>query len=243
MADLGMTSATIHQKVQEVWDWGDDDATEQAEALFHMNSAYQRIVEGIHPKDGAPHLWSWLRKSSTITLVVGTTGYALAADFDGLFPGEDPVYNHVANKDYPELKPISLKRWLELTEPANTADRDTPYAYCVTNVEPYVAATGQRYQMNFYPAPDEALTVNYSYRQLVTALADDANYPMGGPKIGSLVYYGALAEMEKKDGTFDGPWEGMFLKCLAAAIETDSYFDHTLPQENHLDTIEIGVWY
>ena len=242
MADLGKTMATIHSEVQAVWGWADDDAGEQAEALQHMNNAWLRIVNAVSPEDSIPHLWTWLRKIDTITLADGTNTYALAVDFAGIFHGEVPYYASVSSEDFPTMKEISLHKWQELQEPESADEETEPEYYCVRALETFTPSVGQRWELCVWHTPDETRTLYVPYRRLVVALTDAANYAPGGPNIAQLIYYGALSEMEKKDGTGpNGPWETAFQQRLKEAIDTDSsYYDYTVPDQNQLEGL--GVW-
>ena len=82
-------------------------------------------------------------------------------------------------------------------------------------------ATGQRYEVMWYPTPDAAYAMSYQKIVLSYKLDDATPYPLGGMAHGETILAScmAVAELEKNDSI--GPWNAKWIERMVASISAD----------------------
>ena len=81
-------------------------------------------------------------------------------------------------------------------------------------------ATGQRWEMLFWPTPDQNYTLEAHYQVLPDATTDGTNYVWGGVAHRNTVIEAVLAEAERRlNDTRDGLHEAEYQKCLQRSID------------------------
>jgi hypothetical protein len=86
----------------------------------------------------------------------------------------------------------------------------------------YVAATGQRYGVMFWPTPNVDVALNYRYRVNPTAMTNDADIPMGGPIHYETILEAALAKAESSSDDRIGVHDQRFKELMIASIGFDA---------------------
>jgi hypothetical protein len=86
---------------------------------------------------------------------------------------------------------------------------------------PTGASTGQRYEAMFWPVPDDAYTLYFSYQVLVSKLDSTNVYPVGGAEHCETVLASCLAMVEMETEGQQGVAYQNFLQQLAASIAVD----------------------
>ena len=96
-----------------------------------------------------------------------------------------------------------------------------PYRYAIVPLE-YVAATGQRYKVMWYPKFNAAKTLYYQYRVNEDLETADSTYPRGGRIADRAMRAAALMIAEEERGHDTGPKHNRYQMALAAAIRRDA---------------------
>jgi len=122
--------------------------------------------------------------------------YDLPSDFGGMI--DRPYYAYSTTATRCELHESSAEQLLRMYE------NDTPVAtayYWAAVPAAFVAATGQRWQMMFYPRFDEARFTRYRYLVIPAALTDSSSvYTLGGAVHCYTIKTLALSEYELSTG-------------------------------------------
>lgn len=144
------------------------DSQAKAGIASDLNIA-QQIVAGLR-------FWEELMKRGSLSVVQGTDTYDLASDVDDieqiLITSPSGLVTEVEFVNRTELR----RRW---PLPAN-AGQSTPYmAYLA---EPSVNAGTATKQLTFFPEPNQAYTVQYSYRRIVGNMTLPTDYPFFNQK-------------------------------------------------------------
>jgi len=142
--------------------------------------------------------------------------YDLPSDFAGLL--SPPVYAYDTDNPTPRLEAVSVQRIFEYWRTNNSTSEPSYFAIAP---KAFVAATGQQYQILFYPRPQERRLLRYQYLTSVAALTDSATvYPVGGSALAYCIRAAALSEYEK-DRAMPGQYTTEFTERMCAAIDTD----------------------
>ncbi len=122
--------------------------------------------------------------------------YDLPSDFGGMI--DRPYYAYSTTAGRCELHESSAEAILRMYE--NDTPVSTAYYWAVVPAA-FVAATGQRWQMMFYPRFDEARFTRYRYLVIPSALTDSASvYTLGGAVHCYAIKTLALSEYELSRG-------------------------------------------
>lgn len=164
--------------------------------------------------DGSPqHEWTFLRKSGTLTMVVGTSAYDLPTDFASLV-GE-PVLQSAGGG---RLERISVEDMLAMQA---KRDIDATPVFCAVRPKAYDITQGTVYEFLTYPTPIVADTVAYRYVCEPVMLTDINPYPYGGVVHGETIQAAVLAAVEQLRGDYAGVNGQQFMEQLAASIRID----------------------
>ncbi len=171
------------------------------------------------PSDGTmpPHRWSFLSPERTLTTVVGQTDYNLPDDHGG-FLG-DMTYASTANKGVvvQNTGVGRIRRDLQLSGGLESA----PQLFAESPL-PNDGAQGQRFEVVFYPIPDDAYVLLYRCNVLTQMLTAQSPYPYGGEQHGDTIMASCLAAAESHVGNENGPWTALFKERLLASITADA---------------------
>lgn len=190
---------------------------ETAELDRAIDEAYRYVLYPSKiPGGGMAHVWSWLRRVTTLTTVNGTATYTLPSDFGSMHSkyltyapttGAAPVQRTSAHQ---------IREW-------NQWQSYSGYP-CYFAIE-WLTPTGgdvQRQQIELYPTPNSAWVLYYEYAVLTNKLSRTRPYPLGGPRISQLMIEACKAVGEaKKNGVRGESW-AIFRESLADAIAMDA---------------------
>lgn len=81
--------------------------------------------------------------------------------------------------------------------------------------------TGQRWEVLFYPHPDQAYTLNYRYRSNPNMMTAALPYPLGGMQFAGLLIESCLAVAEEKVNDVSNLHRAKFQELLMSAVDLD----------------------
>lgn len=105
----------------------------------------------------------------------------------------------------------------------------------------FTAATGQRYELMFWPVPDAAYILTYRYRVRPNALGS-SEYPYGGVEHSETVLASCLSKAEERRLDSPGPLHAKFLEHLAASISFDREVGAPRTLGIDRDTGDVECW-
>jgi len=237
MADMGVTVATMVDRIQDFLGWSSPTAPQSAQALEWLVDGYRDMSQGVHPFTGVQHNWSWLDPKYTLSLADGTETYDLPNDFADIISVE---YAPVSGYDFPTLRRVSIQEfdaWREIEETANETE---PQIYTIEK-KTFQSSVGQRSQIRFLHIPDEARNVYVRYRKLADTLTDAAIYAMGGAEFAGCLQEAGLAMAEMGKNTINGPHYNEYKRLLAQCISLDMQAGCYIRRENHLRSSRISL--
>ena len=200
-----MTYNDVVKRIKDQAHKGDPDTTTDiitAQIVRAMNDARRKIIRKL-PKE-------WIRSSSTISVVQGTTDYSLASDVQ-----EPIIFRYTSsNSEYIITKVDSEREFYQNYYSAN-ASQDKPRVYIEIS-----RSSGNR-QIKLFPTPDASYTVNYAY------MKDSTSTELTTSDLGTTV---ADIPSYLQDALVEGTlW--IFLKCFddhAAVDRAKANFEKAL---------------
>lgn len=160
------------------------------EAKRLVNAGYARFLNA--------HSWSFMYPTATLSVTADTTETVLPADF-GEMLGD---FRYATDAGYGLVHPSTVE-YIKSRRAIGDADSH-PSLYAIEPVV-FVPATGQRWQVLFWPTPDAAYTLNYSYRVQAAEMTADAEFPHGGQAHGETILQAALMVHEQRNSSMIGP--------------------------------------
>lgn len=173
-----------------------------------------RFVKQAYVKFLASHPWSFACPVKTLTMTAAADTSALPDDFLELT--DWPSYP--ANKPYRIQRHVSGREIAQLNAAGTTTNY--PWLFAVEPVD-FTVATGQRWQVRWWPTPVETLTMVYAYRRAVPALTGTGDYTLGGPLHALTVLEMAYAEWELDSSKTAGIFVALVDEALARSIALD----------------------
>jgi len=176
------------------------------------------------PVDGQryAHEWHFLRPSTTLSTVADTYLYDLPSDFAGL---ERP-FNHSPGTSNLNM-PIEERSEFEVSQRiAAVGESGRPRIYAI-RPKAIDYTTGGRYEVLFDPTPDDAYTLQYSYRVATEDVGDTRPVPPGAQEHALTMVEACLAEAElfvqdTGERGRRGEHYARFMQQLKASISRDS---------------------
>jgi hypothetical protein len=163
--------------------------------------------------------WSFLQPASTLAVAASATATDLPANY------RSNSYNFHFDTTMYNLRRIGIGELLAMrTAGASTTG---PVAYYAIRPKTFVAATGQRFEVLFYPIPSEALTLACQFTLNPSAPSNDSDYLPGGPLHDQSILYAALAYCESIAGKSQGPMALQYAQELKNSIARDAEVDIT----------------
>jgi hypothetical protein len=185
-----------------------------------VNSGYRRFLAPDWRAAGLiPHQWSFLRVGTTLDTVADTRTVALPDDFAFPMCG---ALTYASDDDPNHTIPFRSQDDLDRLIQDDDDYSDKPVMAVVQPIA-FDATTGQRWRVAFYPLPDDAYTLTYSYATLPDEADDTTNlYLHGGMLHGETLKAAcrAVAELEHHLNA-QGPEHANWLSRLRASYEAD----------------------
>lgn len=160
------------------------------------------------------HEWSFLRPTTTLTLVAGTDDYDLPDDL-GRLVGD---LHYAPDKYRSSVKEVAVGDLLDMRSSGSAAG--TP-RYAATRYKSVDGAAGQRQEILLYPSPDKAYALSYEYEAYNGKLTPAAPYPLGGMQYAELYTASCLAVAERRVNDEVGAHNDDYLRLLADVISRD----------------------
>lgn len=176
------------------------------EAQDYVKSGYLRFL-------GA-YDWTFRRRYTTLSTESGVEVYELPREFGGF--RTRPRFSQ--RSGYPPLEAISEAEWQELRELGEY--NSWPLKFC-TRAGHYDPTDAQRWEVCFWPTPNAAFTLYYSYYYMPPALSDDTDYPMGGAEMAEAILASCLAAAEQRGDEAAGVQTERSVQLLSDAISLD----------------------
>ena len=195
---------------------------EEATVERLLTSGLNQLYFPTNPSSGESHEWSFLRIEKTITTSSGTSTYALPASFGGRI--RDLQITSAAGK--PLIQVVSQEK-LTQSRGAEAASNATPaYAAVQTTGHTTSASNEQRWEIEFYPTPDNTYTIAYT-SSILPGEVDAAHsyYPLGTEvhqqALREAVLSQAYAFRNAQAPVEENPHQQRFEKLLSGAINHD----------------------
>jgi len=167
---------------------------------------------------GDGHIWSFLRREGTVVLVAGTREYNLPSDFTQMMTGL--YYPEDSNKK--PIATVSEQKHRALL--GSTGDTgEVLYAVVRAESAELAALLRSKYILSFYPKPDAADTISFTYAFEPPTLDETNTKPLGGAMHSELFLESCLASAEKIMNPEGGPGihSEKFREMLANSITRD----------------------
>jgi hypothetical protein len=162
------------------------------------------------------HKWSFLYPVATLDTVSGTAEYTMPDDFAGI----GQPFTFEPNKT---CNPVTLTSINQIHKHQQLSEaKGTPALAAVVPVKG-TGSSGQRWKVIFYPTPDKAYTLTYTYYVLLDMLTDLSPYPYGGAQHRETILESCLSIAESRidDGVTGKEHYNRFISCLSASIAQD----------------------
>ncbi len=166
----------------------------------------------------ASHNWSWLRPSSTLTILTGTSSTALPDDFGGF---EGPIYltGDNARRNWPiPLTNEGAVRGRLVAHPDTTGP---PQIAAEAFIKGTSLTRGTRSNLIVWPTCDADYTIQLEYKYLPDALTGLMPYPPGGAEHAELFKASCLACAELQLDDAPGARRMHFMQMLTASVHAD----------------------
>ena len=190
-------------------------AAQSALVIALVQSGVRRVYYPTAAGPDSGYEWSWLRPTTTLSITANDGDYDLPDSFARILGN----FHYAADVMQPEIKQISAEQILELR--SSSDQNDDPWFFAVRPKAFPSTAVGQRWEVIFYPEPNAARTLYYSYEAYSGVLSDTVTYPLGGMQLAELYIESCLAVAEQKVKDAAGLHSQAYQALLADAIARD----------------------
>lgn len=194
-------------------DWDDEDKT-----LIDMilkKGLRQFYFPPRISQNEPPHSWRFLKPVDSITTQADKGDYDLPDDFGGI--EGDFTYEPEENKS--DVQRIGEGRLRNLRSDKATS---SPLYAAIRPKEHTVTTAGQRFEVCFWPVPDNAYKLTYQKLILPSVLVDTTIiYPYGGAMHAETIEASCLAAAELQEDEIKGAKWQYFIERLTASIQID----------------------
>lgn len=185
-----------------------------AEINALLDSGVRRVYYPPAVAQGGPHEWSWLRPTTTLTLVVGDGDYDLPDDFGRLVG----CFHYAPAEHRASAQVVSVAKILQLR---SSSDQSGAPCCAAVRYKASDGTDGQRQEVLFWPEPDVAYVLSYEYEAYSGPLTDASPYPLGGMQYAELYIESCLAVAESRMNDELGQHNQQFQALLVDAIGRD----------------------
>lgn len=167
------------------------------------------------PESG--HIWSFMRPVGSVTTIADTWQYTMPGDFGGI---EGDITYSTSSTAYCSIKVVSEPDIRDFRQHNPTMSGQPRYA--AVRMLASDGTTGQKFQLVFYPTPDDAYTLEFTQVVNPNIITEANPFPYGGPAHSETIIESCLAVAEsRKDGNL-GVHSALFEKHLAKSMELDA---------------------
>lgn len=170
------------------------------------------------PQETKSHRWSFLTPSATLTMVSGTSAYALPDDFGGMIG--DFTYT---NETWPQSIKMVNMNVLRDAQAMGTSNRRPSMAA----IQPRETASAgnpdipTRWEAVFHSTPDAAYVVKYQYYVIQDATSGALDYVPGGALHGETILASCLAIAETYAESPNAKFREYFKERLVSSVLLD----------------------
>jgi hypothetical protein len=152
-----------------------------------------------------------------------TIGTYCTFDLPDDFASLDDVLTYPPTTGYPPVQVVG-ESFIRSKQQHSVAQGRPVYA--AVRAKRSDLSTGQRFQIMFYPWPDQGYVLTYKYRAAQDELAH-GEYPLGGADHSETILASCLAWAEiNLDDVTDGPKSAQYTRRLESSISTDQSLGH-----------------
>ncbi len=166
---------------------------------------------------GSRYEWLFMKPVTTLSTAVGVSTVTLPDSYGGL-DGELTYASGV------QIFPIRVVGEDEVRKAQQQTSNSSgpPYMCCVRPVSADGITTGQRYQAEFFPTPDQIYVLTYKRNFLANNISATYPYPWGGEVHAETIQASCIAAAERiVDDVSNGPKWQYFMERLGSSIESD----------------------
>lgn len=219
-SDLAVNKAYLKRLVGNELQYGPHpalwDHSQAQRVKLVLESGLRKFYSPIvMPNERYAHEWSFLRPSRKFTLVADQYKYDLPEDFAMTYG--DMTFAPGAAVLYPSVKQIGESQIMQRLQRTEASARPSVFA-----IRPKLPneGTGTRYEVLFWPVPDQAYSLSYRYQVNPGMLSDEAALPLGGQPHMQTIIEACLAAAEESVGQI-GIHSQLFVQRLQASISHD----------------------
>lgn len=167
-------------------------------------------VQGVEPA----YEWSFMKPSADLEVVEGTRKYDLPNAF-GRLSGNMFFDTDIGRGS---IVLVSEHRMNTLVQ---QSDETGAPAFASIGYKQSIGQHGQLHEINFFPMPDAAYTLHYTYYAFTGKLSQSNQFALGGPRYSELVLESCLSVAEQRENDERGLHTERFERLLAAAVAED----------------------
>lgn len=191
-------------------------AAEQAEIDELEQSGLRQFYFPPSLNGETPHQWSFLNIGSTLTLVADAYQTALPDSFGSL----DGEFSYASDSGQGGPVKTVTEQYIRKLREGN-ASTGAPRYCAIQAIAGTVLAEGQRYQAVWWPTPNSAYVMQYSYSTLPDDLTALLPYPLGGLVHAETILASCLAIIEIETFGEEGVAWNRFMRQMTASIRQD----------------------
>jgi len=209
MVTMQYTYQTLYNRVSKflgTYGSSGPSGTDLTDAQDFVKSGYLKFLTAYD--------WTFRRRYTTLSLLSGTYIYELPEDYGGI--RTRPRFTDTTG--YPPLEERDEQEIEELRSYGTNAGYPTYYAIIAGH---YTPETGQRYEIKFWPTPNDSWTLYYSYYYMPAMMSNTTDVPMGGADMAECILAFCLAAAEGESDEVIGPQKQMALEQLETAKRLD----------------------
>lgn len=159
--------------------------------------------------------WSFLHPEKKLSLVAGTSEYAMDADLSAL--DSHVVPDSPNDRFVIRIVPVAELRRLETT----TSSKDKPLV-CALIPQTTDGTSNQSFKLRFFPVPSSNMDVRFTYSVVPQSLVNDTDVPYGANVHSETILMSCFAAAEDMRESMEGKVYGnRFLQLLEGSIRLD----------------------
>lgn len=168
------------------------------------------------PGEKYAHEWSFLRPKTTLQTVEDVWEYQLPEDY--AFIDGPMTYDPGSSTMYPPVRQVSEQQVRARHQQYEHTGRPELFAI---RVKPDVDGSGTRWEIVFWPTPDDEYSLHYRYRSNPGLLSSGIAKPVGGMPHAQTVIESCLLAADALMGVKDVARQERYMELLRASVSHD----------------------
>ena len=219
-SDLSIKLTEIQDAISDYLGYGpvfaETDASEQLAVKTVIKRGERRAYHPPGVNGKPPHQWSFLRPLFSFDTVEDQWEYTLPPEYGGI-EGDITFADNTTN--YPCIQSLVEQKIREMRGVNDTSGQPRYYAIIALAHDRRI---GQRYNLQLYPTPDAAYSLQFRMLINSQSMTQAFPYPYGGQKFSEVILASCLAVAENfRHGGGDGSKQADFMVQLEAAVKLD----------------------